>query len=499
MVKFYIHSLMLILLVSGCKSNKQYSGSSEELPNIVFIMADDMGYGDVSCYNDQSKISTPNMDGLASEGVSFTDAHTPAAICSPTRYGLLTGRYCWRTRLKKGVLIGYDETPLIEQGRNTIASILKQKGYNTACVGKWHVGLNWQTKDGYVLQGFEGSWKEALDIFEENEKNIDFSKAITGGPVDLGFDYFFGTAGCSTSDPPYVFIENRHTVVIPSVFSTEELHKLPGFVPGLMDPDWSEEDVDPLLTQKAIEFIDRHLEESSNEPFFLYLALSSPHIPFLVPDFAKGKSDEGPRGDLVAVADWCIGEILKTLDKYDLNENTLVIITSDNGPRRGANGHKSAGDFRGYKGQAWEGGHRVPFIARWPGKIEPNTTSDATISLTDMFATFANLVNNTNMEGGEDSYNVLPSILGKEITNQEDQVRIFHSGSGVFAVRKGKWKLIQEVKGSRSGKQNLSPDSPNIIGQLYDLSTDPYETNDLWDKEPEVVEELLEILENLKK
>jgi len=490
---------MLILLVSGCKSNKQYSGSSEELPNIVFIMADDMGYGDVSCYNDQSKISTPNMDGLASEGVSFTDAHTPAAICSPTRYGLLTGRYCWRTRLKKGVLIGYDETPLIEQGRNTIASILKQKGYNTACVGKWHVGLNWQTKDGYVLQGFEGSWKEVLDIFEENEKNIDFSKAITGGPVDLGFDYFFGTAGCSTSDPPYVFIENRHTVVIPSVFSTEELHKLPGFVPGLMDPDWSEEDVDPLLTQKAIEFIDRHLEESSNEPFFLYLALSSPHIPFLVPDFAKGKSDEGPRGDLVAVADWCIGEILKTLDKYDLNENTLVIITSDNGPRRGANGHKSAGDFRGYKGQAWEGGHRVPFIARWPGKIEPNTTSDATISLTDMFATFANLVNNTNMEGGEDSYNVLPSILGKEITNQEDQVRIFHSGSGVFAVRKGKWKLIQEVKGSRSGKQNLSPDSPNIIGQLYDLSTDPYETNDLWDKEPEVVEELLEILENLKK
>jgi len=492
MLKISISFFIISLLVSGCTSCKKTSGDTSELPNIVFIMADDMGYGDVSCYNDQSKIPTPNIDRLASEGILFTDAHTPAALCSPTRYGLLTGRYCWRTRLKKGVLIGYDEIPLIEQGRNTIASVLKQKGYKTACIGKWHVGLNWQTKDGCVIRDDENRWQEYGAIFKENEDCVDFSKAITGGPVDLGFDYFFGTAGCSTSDPPYVFIENRHTVVVPTVSSTEELHKLPGFLPGLMDPDWSEEDVDLQHTQKAIDFIDRHVEESNDEPFFLYLSLSSPHIPFLVPDFAKGKSEEGPRGDLVVVADWCAGEILKALDLNDLSGNTLVIITSDNGPRKGANGHESAGDFRGRKGQIWEGGHRVPFIARWPGKIEPGTTSDATISLTDMFATLASLVQNTDAEGGEDSYNILPALLGEKTTNTEEQVRIFHSGSDDFAIRKGNWKLIINIKESGLENQSLPPGPTAPTGQLFDLSTDPYETTDLWDKEPEVVTELLE-------
>jgi len=493
MFKLRICSIFISLLIIGFSSCKHHTGETDERPNIVFIMADDMGYGDVSCYNNQSKIPTPNIDRLASEGILFTDAHAPAALCSPTRYGLLTGRYCWRTRLNKGVLIGYDETPLIEQGRNTIASVLKQKGYYTACIGKWHVGLTWPTKDGCVIRDDENKWQEYGGVFKENEDCVDFSEAITGGPVDLGFDYFFGTAGCSTSDPPYVFIENRHTVVVPTMPSTEELHKLPGFMPGLMDPDWSEEDVDLRHTEKAIEFIHRHVKEQHDAPFFLYVALSSPHIPFLVPDLAKGKSEEGPRGDLVVVVDWCTGEILKALEEHNLSENTLVIVTSDNGPRKGANGHKSAGEFRGRKAQIWEGGHRVPFIARWPGKIEPGTTTDATISLTDMFATFASLVHHSNAEGGEDSYNILPALLGEETTNTEDQVRIFHSGSADFAIRKGKWKLILNIRESGLENQSLPPGITAPTGQLFDLSTDPYETNDLWDQEPGVVEELLEI------
>lgn len=488
MIRKLLFLLGIAWIIFSCSRKKP-----DDMPNIVFIMADDMGFGDVSCYNNESKIQTPNIDRLASQGIRFTDAHTPAALSSPTRYGLLTGRYAWRTRLKDFVLVGYDETPLIEEGRTTLASLLKKKNYSTACIGKWHLGLEWRTKDGYVLQDDKNKWQDYTDAFRENEQNIDFSKSIGGGPIDLGFDYFFGTSGCSTSDSPYAFIENDKTVGIPSVMSTDSLHKLPGFLPGLMVPDWSEEDVDPIFTEKAIDFLNNHQKNSPEKPFFLYFATSSPHIPWLPPEFIKGDSQEGPRGDLCALVDWCVGKILDELEKHNLSDNTIVIFTSDNGPRKGANGHKSAGDFRGYKANIWEGGHRVPFIARWPGNIQPGTISNEIISLSDMLASFAALSEIELADNeAEDSYNILPALLDQDFTQAENRVRIFHSGKKDYAVRQGKWKLVTEIQWS--GRENneaiISSDE-----QLFDLQTDPYEKVDISNNHPEIIDRLKKLLQ----
>ena len=480
MRKFLLLGVVMLLL-------KSCHAPLPQKPNIVFIMADDLGFGDVSCYNPESKIETPNIDKLASRGIRFTNAHTPSSVCSPTRYGLLTGRYCWRTRLKKGVLDKfYGDKPLIEKGRMTIASLLKEEGYETACIGKWHVGMSWNTKDGS-----EPSY--------EKEDNIDFTKPVIGGPVERGFDYFYGTAGCCTSDPPYCFIENNKTVSIPTEMSPEEMNQMPGVIKGLMASDWSEEEVDIRLTEQAIGFIKRHQEKRADEPFFLYFVPSSPHIPWIVPESMKGTSDEGSRGDMVALFDWCVGEVVQTLQEYGLEENTLVIVTSDNGPRKGANGHHSAGYFRGYKGQIWEGGLRVPFIARWPGKIEPGGVSQEIFSLTDMFATFCALMHKEVPEkAGEDSYNVLPVLLGKKMQENFARPRVFHSANGIFAIQQGQWKLIQGTKGSGAGKDRVSPDSLLLCGQLYNLGKDPFEQHDLWDQYPEIVLELNQTLEKIK-
>jgi arylsulfatase A len=463
------------------------TGQLHNKPNIVFIMADDMGFGDVGCYNPESKIDTPNMDKLASEGMRFTRAHTPSSLCSPTRYGLLTGRYCWRTSLKKGVLADfYGDKPLIEKKRMTLASLLQEAGYETACIGKWHVGLSWHT-----LDGTPPSYAE--------EANIDFSKPVIDGPLERGFDTFYGTAGCSTSDPPYCFIENDRTVSIPNQMIPAEIDRMPGVVTGRMASDWSQEEVDIRLTEQAIGFIERHQQHRAEDPFFLYFVPSSPHIPWLVPESIKGKSDAGPRGDLVALVDWCVGQIMHTLEKQGLEQNTLVILTSDNGPRRGANGHKSAGNLRGYKGQIWEGGHRVPFIARWPGKIESGTRSDDLFSLTDMMASFSALVDRALPENaGEDSYNVLPVLLGKAMAKNRTRPRVFHSANGVFAIQQGQWILIQGTKGAGSGKDRVDPDSLMHTGQLYNLDRDPCEENDLWDQHPDTVSKLNQILERIK-
>lgn len=488
--------LLTSILIYACSCTINSKGEADKLPNIVLIMADDMGYGDAGCYNDQSLISTPNIDKLASEGILFTDAHSPAAVCTPSRYGLLTGRYCWRTRVKSGVILGYDETPLIEEERHTLGSLLKESGYETACIGKWHLGLNWQTKNGYEIKDDKNKGQEYEGVFRENEENIDFSKQVNGGPSDLGFDYSFITLGCSTSDPPYVFIENSYPIAIPTEMPPDEYTGLPGFVRGLMDPDWSEEMVDPIFTEKAVNFIENHMTNSSSEPFFLYLALSSPHIPFLVPDFANGKSEEGPRGDLVFVADWCLGEINRILEDYNISDNTLFIFTSDNGPRRGANGHKSAGDLKGYKANIWEGGHRVPFIARWPGQIKAGIKNDAVISLTDIFATLCEIKDTHGISGGEDSYNILKQLKGEIIDIDDENPRIFHSSTGIFALRKGKWKYIEGVENDRN--RVIRPDSSDFPGLLFDMSVDPCETNNVADDYPGIIKDMKEKLKVIK-
>jgi arylsulfatase A len=491
MIQKQLRWLLLAAAVPGLHL-AQAQLKKNERPNIVFILADDMGYGDVSVYNPDSKISTPNMDRVAAEGMRFTDAHSPAALCSPTRYGFLTGRYCWKTRLKKFVLVGYDETPLIEKGQPTIGSVLQQKGYTTACIGKWHVGLNWPTRNGYVMQNDHDDWTDTNTVNKENERNIDFTKPVSGGPNDLGFNYGFITAGCSTSDPPYCYIENGKSVGIPDHPSPKEYYGLPGFAPGLMAPGFSIKNVDSVFTVKAIDFIAEQTTKVKKEPFFLYLALSSPHNPFIPPEFAAGKSKEGPRGDLVTVADWSVGQINAALEKYGLTKNTILIITSDNGAVRGANGHRSEWNFNGYKADALEGGHRVPFIIRWPGRIQAGAVNPELISHTDMFATFAALTGAAVPAGAaEDSYNVLPSFFGKPVPGNDTVVRIFHGGNGIFVIRKGNWKLISGTKSSAP-----LPNTGKLLqDQLYDLSADPYEKNNLRVQYPEKVQVLNGLLD----
>lgn len=494
--KYFPMRLMVLLLLTGWYQtvSAQKENAMKHLPNIVFILADDMGYGDVSCYNTESKIATPAIDKIAAEGIRFTDAHSPAALCTPTRYGFLTGRYCWKTRLKQWVILGYDEKPLIEKGQPTLASLLQQKGYATACIGKWHLGMNWQTKNGYVIQDDKDEWQTENSILKENERHIDFTQPTSGGPNDLGFTYSFITLGCSTSDPPYCYIENSRTVGIPDRPSPPEYTGLPGFVPGVTAPGFSIKNVDSVFTYKAIDFIDGHLKKAGNKPFFLYLALSSPHNPFVPPAFAEGKSNAGPRGDLVTVVDWSAGLINAALEKYGLSKNTLFIITSDNGAVKGANGHKSEGDFRGYKADAFEGGHRVPFIARWPGKIKQESISNQLISLSDMYATFAALTQSPVPTGAaEDSYNVLPSFFGKEVPDNKKVIRIFHGGTGTYVIRQGDWKLISGTK--TSGTQKAGNKRTDSTDQLYNLALDPYEKSNVQQSFPDKVKELNQLLD----
>jgi len=476
------------MAMPGCTNLVNSSRSdAKNLPNIVFIMADDMGYGDVSCYNSESRIRTPNMDGLAKEGVRFTDAHSPSAVCTPTRYGVLTGRYCWRTRLKRGVLNGFSQ-PLISRGQMTVAELLKRHGYHTACIGKWHLGVGWQSKDGKAVN--------------DSRDSADFTKPITDGPNQHGFDYSFITAACSTVDSPYVFIENGRCTAQPTaqMVKTGPVSKF-GSRPGPMVPGWSNEDVDPTYVEKTREFLRRHQQSHKDSPFFIYLPLSAPHAPWLPPDFIKGRSKEGPRGDLVVLVDWCVGQVVEALDSLKLRDNTLLIVTSDNGPRIGKQGHKSSGPYRGYKSHVWEGGHRIPFIARWPGRIKPDTTCDELICLMDLLATCAAVVGTTLPDNaGQDSYNILPALLGQKLQEPVRDAIVHHSSKGVFAIRQGSWKLILETKGSGGWVAPRGGDpKPGTPGQLYNLADDPYETNDLWDKRPEIVGQLIRLLERYKR
>ena len=490
--------LCLELFLCGNAEGQSPANAKIKKPNIIFILADDMGYGDLGCYNPESMIATPNMDKLASQGIKFLDAHSPAALCTPSRYGLLTGRYCWRTSLQQGVILGYDETPLIEKGRSTIATMLKDKGYSTACFGKWHLGMNWPTKNNYKIQNDFNKWFDN-PVFLENEMNIDFSKPISGGPTELGFDYFFGSLGCTTSDPPYCFIENNHVYENPSERSPSKYLGLPGFVPGGWSKNFPLEKVDVEFTNKAISYMENQIEKKSKEPFFVYLALSSPHNPFLPPDFTLGKSKEGPRGDLVMVVDWSVGKIMEFLKKQGIEDNTLIIVTSDNGAVKGANGHLSEWKFKGYKSNIWEGGHRVPFLARWPGRIKPGTSSEEVISLTDMFASFSSLVSHTVTKNeGEDSYNVLPAIFGGKSIASNAAVRIFHSGAGFFAVRKGNWLLVQGTVGPGSGNIDFTADSLKGKGQLYNLLQDPFQKINLWNDKPSLRDSLAALIINVK-
>lgn len=479
-------------------------------PNIIFIMADDMGFGDLGCYNPESRIPTPNMDRFAAEGIRFTDAHAPSSVCTPTRYGVLTGRYCWRSSLKEGVIDGY-ASPLIEEERLTLASMLKGAGYHTACIGKWHIGATFHDHGGNPT---------------EDESEIDFSAPIAGGPADLGFDYSFYNSGCGTCAPPYGFIENRNFV--DDSFSFFETGK-EGFIgvgafgqwEGMMSESWVTKDADPIITETACDYI--QVRAGEDEPFFLYLTPNAPHEPCLdpfVPDFARGKSEAGPRGDLVWLFDWTVGRVMETLRDAGIADNTLVIITSDNGALPGdfvidengirkssgegdrpeylynTHGHKSNGDWRGYKGHIWDGGHRMPYLVRWPETVPAGAVSDERICLTDTMATFAAVADCTiPADAGEDSCNALPAFLAAENHGPIREAVIHHSSFGVFSIRQDRWKLILDCADSGGWPTPRgSKPVPGAPGQLYDIAADPEETSNLWDELPDRVEQLTNLL-----
>jgi len=454
--------------------------ASGDKPNIVFIMADDLGYGDVSCLNKDSKIPTPNIDRLAKEGVIFTDAHAPSAVCTPTRYGVLTGRYCWRTSLKKGVLWGYSPS-LIEPGRMTVASLLKQHGYGTACIGKWHLGLG-------------------------SDEKTDYSKPLRPGPNDFGFDYFFGIPA-SLDMQPYVYVENDRVTAAPSL-RIEKSPRPAFWRAGPIAHDFKHIEVLGKLTEKAVEYMEKHVKTQPEKPFFLYFPLTAPHTPVLPTNLFRGRSRAGEYGDFVVQVDWTVGQVTKVLDELGIADNTLIIVSSDNGPENLTArlapdyGHRSSYYFRGMKRDTWDGGHREPFIARWPEKSKPGSTSSEIVCLTDLLATCAAIVGAKLPDNaGEDSYNILPALLGEELDKPIREAVVHHSSRGYFAIRQGKWKLIlcQGSGGNRykEGPNAIKPDDPP--GQLYNMAEDYRERRNLYLEHPDIVARLTNLLEKYKR
>ncbi|HYV37020.1 MAG TPA: arylsulfatase [Gemmataceae bacterium] len=465
-----------------CLSSSEETGRGEgkeqqqRPPNLVIVLADDLGIGDPGCYNPQSGIATPYIDKLATQGMRFNDMHSPSAVCSPTRYGMLTGRYCWRTSLKKSVCFGYDPL-LIELGRLTLASLLKQWNYITAAIGKWHLGLG-------------------------GEKKADYSKVLKPGPNQIGFDYFLGFPAALDMQP-YVIVENDRALAAPTAFmpaSQSQRQGGPGFwEAGPCAPGFKHEEVQPLFTAKAVEFIGK---QKKDKPFFLYFPLTAVHHPWLPTKEFRGKSKAGPYGDFVQQMDATLGQIMKALDDGGHSDNTLIIFASDNGAEWLPEEiklfkHKANMDWRGMKGDIWEGGHRVPFIARWPGKIKAGATSDETLCLVDVLATTAAVVGaKLPNDAAEDSFNFLPILLGEKPAQPIRDFMIYHSFDGSYGIRQGPW-MLTPILGSGGFTQpaQVPPVAGGPQGQLYNLKDDPRQTKNLWLAQSDQVRRLTALLE----
>lgn len=487
-------------------------------PNLIVILADDLGYGDVSCYNAQSKIQTPHVDRLALEGMRFTDAHTPSAVCTPTRYGLLTGRYSWRTRMKSGVLDGYSP-PLIETERVTVASFLQQQGYATACVGKWHLGLQWTRQDGS---------QESLDKGPQGVRpgfDIDHARPFTGGPNAVGFEHFFGISA-SLNMPPFCFLLNDRVLHQPVLHQERMRDALfQATDEGVRSPDFTNFAVMPRFAGEAVAFIEKQAAAVEKKPFFLYAPLSSPHLPVVVNQEYRGKSQAGEYGDFVVETDAFVGAVLESLDRTGLAGNTLVLFTSDNGglfhswEAKEADdvkhykitgraqhirefGHQGNAHLRGTKADIWEGGHRVPFLVRWPGQTPVGSVSAELVELTDLLATVAEITGVALPTGaGPDSRSILPALLAEKPEKPVREYAVHHSMQGVFAIRQGPWKLVHEHRGSGGFSQPKKLDPAKEggpSGQLYHLETDPAETRNVYAEQPEVVERLTKLLKSIQ-
>jgi len=444
------------------------------LPNIVYVLADDLGWGDLGCYNAESAVPTPNANRFAAQSIRFTDMHSPSAVCTPTRYGILTGRYCWRSSLKSGVLWGYSPN-LIEPGRMTVPSMLKSRGYYTAGIGKWHLGLG------------------------DTEKT-DYDRPLHPNPTDHGFDYYFGIPASLDMDP-YLYFENDRVVEKPSSHTDGKNSPRGVFWRGGgIAPHFQIEDVLPTLTDRATKLIHERAAKPP-QPFFLYLALTAPHTPWVPKPEFQGRSKAGIYGDFVAQVDATLGRVLQALDETKLAENTLVVFTSDNGadwkPEDKARyAHRANANWRGEKADIWDAGHRIPFLARWPGKIKPGTVSDELGCLTDLMGTTAAITGAAvRNDAGEDSYNLLPALTGKRGKPIREAV-VHHSSLGMFSIRQGEWKLESGLgSGGFSAPTHIDPKPGGPQGQLYHLGKDPTEADNVWLQHPEVVARLTALLE----
>ena len=475
-------------------------------PNIVFILADDMGYGDVGCYNPQSKVPTPNLDRLAREGIRFTDAHSSSTVCTPTRYSVLTGRMCFRTGMR-GVFTGAGGPCLIEAERLTLPQMLRDKGYTTACFGKWHVGLTFYDRDGKPIHN---SGLKAV-------RRIDYSRAIPDAPIHRGFDHFYGTACCPTTDWLYAYIDGDRVPVPPTgLLDKGPLPKHPYSRDnrrGMIAPNYDLQEVDLVFLDKSKRFLERHVSQHPDKPFFLFHSAQAVHLPSFPAKRFQGKTKAGPHGDFIHELDYVVGELMRTLDRLGVAKDTLLIFSSDNGPEtlttvrmRTDHKHDPARPWRGMKRDNWEGGHRVPFIARWPGRIRPGATTGQMTGLTDLMATFAAVVGAKLPEGAaEDSYNMLPALLGKAADEPVRRYLLQQTISLALSIRRGPWKYLDH-KGS--GGNNYRSDrlrpyalpetAPEAPGQLYNLAEDPGETRNLYFKHPEIVKELKAKLDEYK-
>lgn len=458
-------------------------------PNIVIVYADDMGYGDLGVQNPASKIPTPNLDRLAREGARFTDAHSSSGICTPSRYALLTGRYHWRQG--EGI-VGSWGGSWFDPGRLTLAEMLRRQGYRTACIGKWHLGWNWRAI-------------RRPDVKDINAPDAhDWSKPVPGGPLDHGFDYYFGDD--VPNFPPYTWMENNRVLIPPTVPVKpfpEPPEGSPECRPGPMAEGWRLDAVMPRLTEKTVEWIGR---QSPDRPFFLFWAWTSPHAPIVPTAEFQGKSQAGPYGDYVHQSDAHLGRVLQALKDRGLEENTLVIFTADNGPERYAyaritkTGHDSRGPLRGIKRDVWEGGHRVPFLLRWPGVVKPGTVNDQLISQVDVMATVAHLVDFPLPDtAAEDSHDLLPLLRGE--TETSPRTTIVHRTSGKpWAIRHGDWVYIDSPTGALQEEPEFLGYMPNPDSAvLTNLKQDFAQRKNLLAEHPEKAGELRALMADIRK
>lgn len=468
MKNVFLATAAILSLLSCTEKQKQ--------PNIIFILADDMGYGDVSYFDNNSKLKTENLDRMAQEGVVFTDAHSSSSVSTPPRYGILTGRYNWRSTLKDNVLYGYDKA-LIPADRETMASMLRKNGYTTAGIGKWHLGWDW-------------------DNIDAGKDKVDFSKPVQNGPTTRGFDYFYGFCG-SLDMAPYVYIENDMPTSLPDRETVNE-GKYSWWRKGPTGADFVHEEVLPNLVDRACNYIKE--KAKADQPYFLYLPLPAPHTPILPTEEFRGKSGIGEYGDFVLMVDAMVGKVLQAVKESGEDGNTIVVFTTDNGcsPAAGikemeAQGHRPNSIYRGHKADLFDGGHRIPCILRWPEGTKPHEVRQ-TVCLTDFYATFAAINGYKLMDSeGEDSYNLLPAIVSETEIDPIREATVHHSIDGQFTIRQGDWKLLLSASSggwsAPTPTDTLALDSLPPI-QLYNMKDDPSETTNVEAEHPEIVSRL---------